>query len=1120
MVIMKKTFFKNLMRDIRKTFSRFLSIVIIIAVGVAFYAGVRATSPDMKRSGDLYFRENKLMDFRLLSTLGLTEDDLAEIKKQIGVAKAVGSYSIDAVVEKDERSLVLNVNSLTGEDGINKLRIVRGRRAKGSNEAVVEDRFAKENGLQLNDSIVLQSGNESNILDKLKNNEFQIVGTAQSPLYISAQRTLSSVGNGSVRGFIYILPEVFKSDVYTDIYLRNETYESENSLLNNENYRKTIENMEKELKELGIVRSEVRYAEVLKTAADKIDEAEAKLSNSRKKAEEKFTEGYRELEAARNKIIKGKEEINRNETVLNKSITEGRKQIAEGKKRVEAAEKDINLKTGEIEAGKIKISEGKKQLDESEVKLIAGKKQAADNISASVSAKVAELKKQADNSPINPMYRTQYEFLSQIYENSIKGKDFDSMYASLKQSGAIETLKAYFDMETLKNDFAKAEAQIRSGREALVNNEKSLLEGEDKIKAGRAELEANKKKISALEVELNRAREEGLAKLRKARMELEAGEKEIAENTEKLRSEEEKAMAELKKGGEEIARNREKLKDIKKPEWYILGRAQNIGYETYRQDSDRIDNIGKAFPLIFFLVAALVSLTTMTRMVQENRTEMGTFKALGYSRLTIAAHYLIYSLTASIIGSIIGLSFGFRLFPALIMNAYGTLYDVPYSVITFNTKIALQAALLAVLFTVTAAVWAALEELKEVPASLMRPKPPKAGKTIFLERFTLLWEKLSFTRKVTARNLFRYKQRFFMTVIGIAACTGLMITGFGLKEGIVGATEKQFSDIYKFDMQGTFTKAVDERSITDIKSKISSDSNIKSILFAYSKNSSVRKESSKSEDAYIVVPEDSTAINNYINLTSRGKTLILDDEGIIITEKFSRLIDKKVGDTFEINIDDKVINAKISAVTEHYVQHFIYMSPDYYKRITSEELSFNSFYGLLNSISYESEEDTSKSLRSISNINSVSFKNNTHFDMSKAINSINTVVLVLIASAGVLAFVVIYNLTNINISERKRELATIKLLGFYNNELALYIYRENFLLTIMGSLFGIVVGMVLNNYVIATAETNVMMFLRKINTISFIYSIVITLIFSIIVNLVMYKRFDKIDMIESLKSAE
>jgi putative ABC transport system permease protein len=1117
---MRKTFFKNLWRDIKKSLSRFLSIVIIIAIGVAFYSGVRATSPDMKMSGDFYFDKNNLMDFKVISTLGLTKDDLAEMQKQEGVTKAEGSYSIDAVIEKDKKQLVLNINSQPEEDGINSIKMVRGRRAENSNEAVVEERFLKENKLNLEDTIILKSGNEDDIEDSLKNNEFKIVGTAQSPLYVSAQRQLSSVGNGSVRGFVYILPEVFKSEVYTEIYVRTNNHQSKNSLLDNEGYKSNIEGVESALKDIGVSRGEIRYAEVIKTANEKISEAEEKLNSGKKEAVDKITDGYKQLEAGKDKIAKGKEELKKNETLFNDKMAESKKEIENGKLQIIAGEKELNEKSKEIETGKLQIVEGKKQLEDSQLKLNSGKAQAASNISSSVYQKVLEAKGLMESNPGNPMYEGQYNFLSGVYENNIKGKTFDGMYSALKSDGSLEQMKPYFDIEALKENFDGSQREINAGKQQIAANEKALKEGESQIKAGATTIEANKKKITEAEVQLENGKQEGLEKLNTGKKELEDGQIELDKNTDKLKSEEEKANSKLKDGEREIQKNKDKLKDLKNPDWYVLGRSANVGYETYRQDSYRIDNIGKSFPLIFFLVASLVSLTTMTRMVQEKRIEIGTFKALGYSRGAIVAHYLIYALSASAIGSLIGVSIGFRLFPPLIMNAYGSLYTIPYTITPFNTVVALQAALIAILFTATAAVIATLDELREVPASLMRPKPPKSGKKIFLERVTFIWKRLNFTKKVTARNIFRYKQRLFMTVIGISACTGLMITGFGLKEGIVGATETQFNKIYKYNVQGTLTKNVDVVEKNNIKEKAINDSNIKSILFSYSKNASVKKANSGSEDAYVVVPENKGELNNYINLNIKDKELKLDDEGVIITAKFSKNIDKKVGDIIEIKLNDKVVKAKVAAITEHYIQHYIYMSPAYYEKLTGETITFNNFYGLLNNTSQDIENETSAALKSIKEVNSVGFKNNVQIDYDKSISSINSVILVLVVSAGVLAFVVIYNLTNINISERRRELATIKLLGFYNNELANYIYRENILLTVIGSLTGILVGIILNGFIINTAETNVIMFLRKISPRYFVYSVLLTLLFSVIVNLAMYNRFDKIDMIESLKSAE
>lgn len=1116
---MKKTFFKNLFRDIRKTLSRFLSIVIIIAIGVAFYAGVRAASPDMKKSGDYYFDETKLMDFKLASTLGITKDNVSQIKNIKGIKNIYGSKSVDGIVTRDKHSLVVNINSLP-ENNINNLLITDGRKPKKNKEAVVEDRFLKENKFKIGDKITIKSGNAESMKDSLKEDEFTIVGTAKSPLYLSIQRQLSSVGDGSVKGFIYILPEVFKSEIYTEAYVTTDKSEAQNSLLNNDEYKEANNSIEKALKTLGKKLNKERYKDVFDEASNKIKDAEDKLKKAEKDAADKFSDGYKKLSDAQRGIYDGQNELNKNQIIFNNKISDGEKQISDGKNQIAAAEKQINSKAQEIENGKSSIEAAKQEMSSGEAKLNAGKAQAANSIGSAIKEKVLEAKKQLDSEPTNITYINQYNALNTIYEKDVAGKSFDDIYNALKSDGVISQMESYFDIEGVKNSFDANEAQINAGKQQIAVNEEALLAGEAKLEEGSKELEANKLKISNAEIQIEASKKDGQAKLDEAKNKIEAGQKEIDDNTKKLKDEEAEANKKFKAAEEEIDDNKDKLKDIKNPDFYVLGRNQNVGYESYRQDSNRIDNIGKAFPLIFFLVAALVSLTTMTRMVQENRIEIGTFKALGYSRGAIISHYLIYSLLASLLGSLIGISFGFRLFPPLIINAYNSLYAIPKAITPFNTVLAFEASIIAVFFTTIAAVASAMEELREVPAALMRPKPPKAGKLIFLERITFIWSRLKFTRKVTARNIFRYKQRLFMTVVGIAACTGLMITGFGIKSGVKGAVEAQFNKIYKFDVQGSLKNEVDSAKKEKIKTALEEDSNIKSMLFTYSKNVTVKNKALSNTDAYIVVPENKIDLNNYIGLNNKNKPIELDDDGVIITQKLMKLTGKKAGDTLYITVEGKSIKAKISAVTEHYIQHYIYISPKYYEKISGKKAEFNSFYSILKSVSTNSQDKTSKLLSQNREIGSVSFKNNIQVDSDKSMKSINSVILILIAAAGVLAFVVIYNLTNININERRRELATIKLLGFYNNELAAYIYRENIILTAIGSVAGIFVGIAIQNFVITTAETDAMMFMRTINPIYFVYSVLFTMFFSIIVNLAMYNRFDKIDMVESLKSAE
>ena len=1242
---MKKTFFKNLFRDIKNTPSRFLSIVIIIAVGVAFYAGVRATSPDMKISADYYFDKNNLMDFKLVSTLGITQGDIEAVGKEKGITEVEGSYSLDGVIEQDNKQLVLNINSLPKEGGINELRVVGGRKPEKVNETIAEENFLIENNLKIGDKVTLQSGTDTNISNNLNQTKFEILGSAKSPIYLSEQRQISTVGNGSVRGFLYILPEVFKNEVYTEMYARTESKESKNSMIDHKDYVNYTDDIDKNLKDLGVVRNKIRRDEVLKEANDKLQEGEQELAESKLKAQQEIADGRAKLKDAQVKIDDGRNEIKKNEKLLNSEIAKGRRELEDGrakikagekeiaknrteiangkakiqvekkkledgeaklnaeakkleparaelapgikeiesaKQKIAAGEKEINARKAEIQNGKAKIQQTKKELNNAEAQISKGKQQAAGGINQAMYAEVLKAEQLANSDPTNENYVAQYQAISSLYEGNINGKNFDQIYSSLKTNGLLGSIQG-FDIEKMNSDFINSQAQIDGGRaqiseqEKVLNQgqaklneeakkleasknqlapeiqkiesakaqiaagesqisksradiqkgksqiakeEKKLQDGEAKLNSEAKKLEASKKDISKGEGDIEREKKDGLRKIANAKVDIQKGQAEIDENLKKLNSEEEDANKKILEAEAEIKKSRDKIDEIKEPEWYVLGRNQNVGYETYRQDSDRIDNIGKVFPLIFFLVAALVSLTTMTRMVQEKRTEIGTFKAIGYSPLAIVSHYLIYSLMSSVMGSIIGIFIGFRLFPPLIINAYGSLYALPDVLTPFNVSLAIQASLIAIVFTTLAATLATLDELREVPASLMRPKPPKAGKKILLERANFIWSRLKFTQKVTARNIFRYKQRFLMTVIGIAACTGLMITAYGLKEGIVGATEAQFNDIYKYDMQGNLNKDKTQAEKEDIKNRALKDQNIDSILFANSKSGTIESKDVRSEDVYVVVPEDTEEFNDYIKLYLNEQDLKLGDEGIILTEKLSRLIDKKVGDTVEITLEDEIVEAKVAAITQQYIQHYAYMSPTYYQQITGKNMAYNSFYGTLKDVSEQAENDTSSRLKSIGGINSISFKNNSKVDSDKSVESINSVVLILIVSAGVLAFVVIYNLTNINITERRRELATIKLLGFYDKELAAYIYRENIILTLIGSFTGIFVGLFLNKFVLSTAETNVIKFLEKISPIYFVYSILLTLLFSVIVNLAMYKRFGKIDMIESLKSAE
>ncbi len=554
--------------------------------------------------------------------------------------------------------------------------------------------------------------------------------------------------------------------------------------------------------------------------------------------------------------------------------------------------------------------------------------------------------------------------------------------------------------------------------------------------------------------------------------------------------------------------------------WIVQDTDDNNSISGYKSNSDRIGAIGTVFPLFFFIIATLVCLTSMTRMVEEQRTQIGSLKALGYSKRIIISEYFLYSLWASIGGSIVGALIGFKLFPTVIFNAYRIMYNLPPITAPFNSNLAITSTIVAVVCTTLAAIFACIKELVAVPAELMRPKAPKAGKRIFLERISFVWKRMSFTKKVTARNILRYKKRFFMTIIGIAGCTALLLTGFGLRNSILSITDKQFNEIYSYNMMAFFSQPTsDTKEIENFKKQIEGYKEINKSLVMTQKPIYVNNKS-KIGTVYLMVPENNLALNSFIHLKSEAGQVNMSDNGVIITKKLSKFLHASKGDSINITLGEKVVRAKVSDVTEQYVGHYVYMSPKYYQQLFKEPTQYNGFISIINNKSRAAEDSLSTDLMKKKTVNYVSFTTSISDDFRKSMNGMNSVIWVLIISAAALAFVVMFNLTSININERIRELATIKVLGFYDKEVAEYIFRENMILSILGTLFGLVLGLGLHRYVVITSEIEMVMFVRSIKLPSFIYSAVLTIIFAGLVNVVMYKRIKNIDMVESLKSGE
>ena len=650
-----------------------------------------------------------------------------------------------------------------------------------------------------------------------------------------------------------------------------------------------------------------------------------------------------------------------------------------------------------------------------------------------------------------------------------------------------------------------AQSQIKAAENTLISSQTDLTEGENAIAEAKQTIEDGKVQI-----------DEAKAKIAISEQELANGEIEyeeaVAENQPKIDD-----------GKAEIEQAKKDLADLEMPEWYVLDRGSIQTYLEYEENANRIGAIGTVFPAIFFLVAALISLTTMTRMVEEQRTQIGTLKALGYSKSDIARKYIMYALIASVVGSILGVIIGQKIFPYIIINAYKILYtNLPEILTPINLEYAMTATIIAVLCTTAATVIACYKELMSVPSKLMRPAAPKNGKRVFLERVGFIWKRLDFSNKATIRNLIRYKKRFLMTVFGIGGCMALLLVGFGLKDSIAAIGDLEFSNVRVYDSAITIKdKAVQEERYELYEDIIADERVTKAMLFV--QNNVEVTGNGVEKSAYLMIPEQAGELRSYLSLQNRssGTRYELDDEGVIISEKLSTLLNVKVGDSISIKDgDSKKVTVTVSNIAENYFYHYIYMTPALYEKLYGEEVEYNEI--LTNNTSNDAvfEDKFSTDYMNHDTVSQVSFVSGAADSIKDMLGSMDIITYVLVVSAALLAFVVLYNLNNINISERIRELATLKVLGFYDKEVSEYVMRENIWLTVIGAILGIFLGKVLHLFVIVTAETDITMFGRTIELGSYILSVLLTFVFSFLINIVMHFKLKKIDMVESMKSVE
>lgn len=947
----KSALHKDFFIEIKKTYNRFISILLIVALGVAFFAGLRVCRSDMELTADTYYDDMNMMDFRVISTLGLTNGDIEAIAKVDGVKEVEAAHTKDVLLNLGDSEIVVRTYSMN--DSINLSYLVDGRIPTANNECIVDTMFLENTGFQIGDKITMESGDDSDLSDTFNEVELTIVGSIKDSRYLTFSRGNGTIGNGKINSFIVLPKENFVSDTYEEAYVTIDG--SKEFMTYSKEYEDFIEEAKVKIEAIADAQLDIRYQELV---AEPLQEIE---------------DGKKELENAKNTFYKEKE----------------------------------------------------------------------------------------------------------------------------------DALQAF---DSAKENLASFESTVKDLRDAL----------EEK----KAELYA----ISYSEADVNRLLAPQEAQISAQEAELEKQKTQLNEKIDEANKEFEKAEAELLEKETELKDAEDQLSKLENPEWYILDRNTIESYVSYGSDAERMQAIAEVFPAIFFLVAALVCLTTMTRMVDEQRVQIGTLKALGYSKSSIAAKYILYALLATVTGSIIGVLIGQKVFPYIVVTAYKILYsNLPYGIYPYRIGNAILAGGIAIFTTTIATYFACYKELRSEPAKLMRPVAPKVGKRILLERVPFIWKRLNFTQKSTLRNLFRYKKRLLMTVIGIAGCMALLLVGYGVKDSIGVMADVQYGQLWKADATATLKSDLSDEDKQTFIQNIRNNEAIDNAALSLESVVDLSKEDI-TKSASLIVLDSTNDFETFFIFRDRvsKEQYHISNDGVILTEKLAKVLDVSKGDTISLSIDEFTkVDITVDAITENYINHYIYMTPELYEKVYGKEVSYNEAF-IMHSYADENQEEQlfTKLLNENESIVSISSIRSLQQRIDEMLQSLNIIVYVLIICAGLLAFIVLYNLSNININERKRELASLKVLGFYDKEVNSYVMRETILLTLIGILFGIVLGVVLHRFVIVTCEVEEMMFGRLIKGVSFLYSGLLTLLFSIIISIVMYFKLKKINMIESLKSVE
>lgn len=1229
---MTRSYRKNIRRTFKHTKSRFIAIFSIIALGVGFLAGLNATPVDMKESMEAYMDDANFYDIRIVSTLGLTDDDVSALAAIDGVKDVQPAYNADLLVQTGDDTVVARAHSLpitTGkeetekstsslstdgntatnaQDTINKLFLVDGHMPEKSGECVVE---AGANDMAsaypIGSKLVISPENED-LDSKLSTTEYEVVGIVHSANYFSFEREPASVGNGRVNLLMYLLPEDYAFTAYTEIYLTVDGALAANSL--GDDYDPLVDTVKNKIEAIQELRCQTRYDEIYDEAQQKIDDAWDSYHEAKEEADQKLSDAKAELTDGEKELADGQTEYEQGEADYadalsqiaenEQKLADGEIQLGDARRKLleadarisnnetllEQNEAKLNAAKTELDKGQAQYDNGmnayqsgKKQLDDGQVQLDAAKKQldtakksyrsglagCAQGMTSLLPSMTADgldgfLAFLSDKGYGAPQTTTAFLQDMAEYGVSLPTVSANSAEAAYLEQGISQFLPAisqlYSAREAItagqstydanaakleeskklladsKEELSKARQKLQKGQKQYEDGKKQLENGKKQLSSAKAMLAGSWATLSGRQTELT----DGLSQisdakssLEDARSRLDDAKATIAENAQKLADGKISYEDAKKEASEKLADARQEIEDgqadldtLEMPKWYIWGRDKNISYSSFTANIDKLNAITTVFPIFFFLVAALVVSTTMTRMVEEERLQIGTMKALGYSAKTIMQKYILYALAASVSGTLVGLAVGFKAFPSIIWSAYEMMYYMPAIATPWRLSQALFSGGTLTVLSLLVTALTCRSSLSETPAALMLPRAPKAGKRILLERITPLWRHFPFSWKVTCRNLFRYKKRFWMTVIGVAGCTSLLIAGFGISDSLNAIITKQYEDIFHYDLM---TVVTEEDALTQgaVQEYLFDNPSVFSDSLAVSIQSTRQEIKNSEADVYLMIPKDLSSFGSFVDLHERvsRKATPLQEDGIIITEKLAKTLGIQAGDSITLqNEDEEKASFTVTGVCEHYVSNYVYMSATTYEAGFQKAPVYNAAISKMPDDSQTVRDQVSAVLLDNDHVASLTFTADNVKQVLNMLNSIDAVVVLIIVCAAGLAFVVLYNLSNINVAERVKEIATIKVLGFYDREVDSYVNRESYALTGIGIFFGIFGGIALHKFVITTVEVDAVMFGRSLRPVSFLYAVLLTLLFSIIVSLVIGRSLKKVSMVESMKAPE